>query len=88
MTDTDILQRVARAIAYAESGSKSEWWQHKMPEARAAIAAMRKPAEAMLRAGSAHLLLQLLEDKPPTLHTAGHMWQAMINAALGSADET
>jgi len=62
-----MIERVARAISRAEASDIM--WEAFVPEARAAIAAMREPTEEMCGAG---------------FHDANYMaiWQAMIDAAL------
>ena len=47
---TDMVERVARAICLANTQG-DEMWQAFVPEARAALEAMREPTEGMVRAG-------------------------------------
>jgi hypothetical protein len=85
MTDS-MIERVARAIARAHrigdlfiapdgSAHKSEPWQGFVDHARAAIAAMREPTEAMASEG-AFAVDGLFEPG------AVAVWQAMTDAAL------
>ena len=62
-----MIERVARAISRAEASDIM--WEAFVPEARAAIAAMREPTEEMWRALHAGM-------------NERQVWQAMINAAL------
>lgn len=65
-----MIERVARAICESV-GAYEEVWESFIPEAKAAIEAMRNPTEDMLLA---------------RLDVSGHgsddEWEAMINAAL------
>jgi Holliday junction resolvasome RuvABC DNA-binding subunit len=71
MTATQMLERVARAIALELDGGN---WQEYLPAARAAVAAMREPSTEMLDAAT------------PGLTDYGYLpdeWQAMIKQVLG-----
>ena len=91
MTD-DMIERVARAICRARdferhSGSErndGDWsryedvnWKNHEQEARAAIAAMREPTEAMMGA-----LYEMRKPEKEKLGIVG-VYRAMIAAALG-----
>ena len=65
---TEMVERVARAIASHVGYADDDWFKYG-PAARAAIAAMREPTEEMLKAAYAKAF-----DK--------EIWQAMIDAAL------
>lgn len=77
---SDMVERVAKALARHEFGDFDEtWFGHEAfmgdyrELARAAIAAMREPTEAMLEAAFA---------KTGYRTTAEEHWQLMIDAAL------
>ena len=85
----DLIERVARAICavakgpeyadvecYGETGERwRPWWHVFIPEARAAIAAMREPTEAMVTAGAPFAMMAEGDE-------AGLCYQAMIDKAL------
>ena len=76
---TEMINRVARAICVANLGEHSDAddhsWQVYIPEARAAIAAMRDPMMSMIHA--------ITEDKSPMAADAIAVdWRAMIDEAL------
>ena len=85
------VERVARAICRAMWGDdcplmtaaafEEEHWSQTLAEARAAIAAMREPTEAMLGAGQR-------PPRAPFRYVAEESlllrWQAMIDAALAT----
>jgi hypothetical protein len=73
MTD-DMIERVARAIFIAAKENSSASWEGHIPEARAAIAAMREPTEEMMLAGE--------RADEPLDSPAYTTWRAMIDAAL------
>jgi hypothetical protein len=86
MTD-DLVERVARAICTANGvdpdiehadkfGEILVNWMNFEPQARAAIAAMREPTEAMIKAGTAH----------GGQTNTDVIWQAMIDAALSPGE--
>lgn len=52
---SEMVERVARAICQPPVGDYSGDWRDFIPEARAAIEAMREPTEGMLEAGSDRL---------------------------------
>lgn len=66
---SEMIERVARAICTG-AGDYSGPWQDFIPEARAAILAMREPTEAVLDAG------------PPSPYMDPEIWAKMIDAAL------
>jgi hypothetical protein len=67
----EMVERVARAIAlHHDIDGIDSWWKYKAG-ARAAIAAMREPTNAML-----------WDAYPEQIHTAKAIWQAMIDEAL------
>ena len=74
-----MVERVARAIFLEKTGDIRE-------AARAAIAAMRKPTEAMQKAGFASDVVEVKgdwpADLPPIVTNVGAAWQAMIDEAL------
>ena len=76
----EMIERVARAITVAEgddpdggTGSLLNegevWWQHRIPQARAAIEAMREPTKEISA-------MSYCADN------AENLWPAMIDAAL------
>jgi hypothetical protein len=67
----EMVEQVARAMAASEP--KLAYWDDKRSMARAAIAAMRDPSEAMLDATKA-----LSSSRA----YVGDVWRAMIDAAL------
>lgn len=77
MPKVDVVERVARAICRAMWGDdcplmtaaafEEEHWSQTLAEARAAIAAMREPTEAMLDGRARYAAAQ---------------WRAMVDAAL------
>jgi hypothetical protein len=75
---TDLVKRVARAIAKAANPMPWDMLDEDAVrsyhlQARAAIAAMREPTEAMIEA-------------VPDVMTASEAWQAMIDAALSPGE--
>ncbi len=91
---SDMIERVARALCIATGElpdtetpyhpTVSHIWEHYIPDARAAIEAMREPTETMYCAGDEEILAHLNsekfikgEDTP-----AVDCWKAMIDAAL------
>jgi hypothetical protein len=81
MTDT-MRERVARAIAESHYPDKcvESMWQHMMPDAIAAIEAMREPTEAMVNAGYD---VGYSPDPLP----CDAVWKAMIDAAISEGKE-
>lgn len=76
----DMVERVARAIAYAvslqsDSGVPPKWSEWR-DEARAAIEAMREPTPDMFLAA---------EKAGISFQTQQRVWPAMIDAALSGA---
>ena len=77
MTDS-MIERVARALCRHEGLPENTrldgrpMWADFVPEARAAIAAMREPTKAMIAAGLRYDILS----------GADRMWPDMIDAAL------
>jgi hypothetical protein len=75
---TQMIERVARAICASgvcidpDSYDVDRYWRRWIPEARAAISAMREPTEAMKRAA----------DRLPDVMSVGDEWRAMIDEAL------
>ena len=91
MPKVDVVERVARAICRAMWGDdcplmtaaafEEEHWSQTLAEARAAIAAMREPTEAMVAAATHG------PPSGPVLHPASvraprAVWRAMVDAAL------
>lgn len=87
---TEIVERVARAIACARWNVPTEpveaeelrqfvedHWRHYEPKARAALAAMREPTQAMTDIGWEHIPHRYCSGED-----VGNAWQAMIDAAL------
>lgn len=73
------VEEVARAIAKAQTQTES-MWQAFLPEARAAIAAMREPTHHMIKAGG----------NAQTVRARANRWvcyRAMIDAALSEDKE-
>lgn len=70
-----MIERVARAIALTPFTRDERW---SVAQARAAIAAMRKPTEAMIREGDPHTNCGGCCGNKAGKDT----WQAMIDAAL------
>ena len=66
-----LIERVACAIAEAR-GEPEDWLVH-LPEARAAVAAMREPTQNMLDAAGEGLM---------DLSYINEDWQVMVDAAL------
>lgn len=52
MSDASMIERVARAICTTECGGSGQSWRMFEDQARAAIAAMREPDDAMLEAAA------------------------------------
>lgn len=79
-----MVEAVARAIAAAHYGDGAdEPWECFVVHARAAIEAMRKPREAMLRAAhDGPLLADDHEMDGKVREWLADMWQAMLTAAL------
>jgi hypothetical protein len=71
----EMVERVARAIAYSETADP-EMWSAFVEVARAAIAAMREPTEAMLQAASNAPREPFAPTEPRDT------WQAIIDEAL------
>jgi len=71
---SSMVERVARAIA-----ESNEVWGDDLVKARAAIAAMREPTEAMVNAGS-HLYVAGTA-RGELDYEAETVWKAMIDAA-------
>jgi hypothetical protein len=65
-----LVERVARALAAAAGDDPNRYWGEYQDDARAAIAAMREPTEAMVN---------VLRN---TEHGILDDWHAMIDAAL------
>jgi len=85
----EMVSRVARAIALqhavaGRSTSKETWvernWTLFVPDARAAIEAMREPSETMIAA--AWTERSSLDEAPTPGATFKLLWQAMIDEAL------
>ena len=68
-----MVERVAKAIALEHEGSDLDWPSY-LEEARAAIAEMREPTEAM-------------EDAAFREGNWRYVWRAMIDAALSPQKE-
>jgi hypothetical protein len=89
-----MVERVARALCGRTPDKKMYWfggkvgklyrnWETSVPEARAAIAAMREPTEGMLKISNVDQALQeLVEDNLEIAETKKEIWQAMIDEAL------
>ena len=79
MSDESMVERVARALAVNMFGRDSEeGWRQLEGAARAAIAAMREPTEAMLVAGDDWL------TNADCRTEASAVWRAMLDSALSS----
>ena len=72
---SDMIERVARALCVAR-GQDPVYAKHWMPEARTAIAAMREPTEAIIRAH------HLVPDDNDFDKRAADNWRNLIDAAL------
>jgi len=75
-----MVERVARALRrshtitdYGRGTSSDDGWEAEQDAARANIAAMREPSEAMMAAGDQWMIHG---------RANGSMWKAMIDAAL------
>ena len=75
---TNMIERVADAIMDQHDTLHSTF----LDSARAAIAAMREPTEAMLEAADAVMLHRPVVEKPDRLSTLTLGFNAMIDAAL------
>jgi hypothetical protein len=82
---SNIVERVAKALA--KSTDQSEYWTNYVVQARAAIAAMREPTDAMKDAATD---LEDFLDKSQADNGAlwPFIWQAMIDACLQEANDT
>lgn len=88
----DMVERVARAIAGANGGDPDMeydggpvWWKHEI-HARAVLAALREPTEAMIQAGGtieAGAVDRNGAQDEIGSRNAGDVWRAMIDAAEG-----
>lgn len=78
---TDMIERVAQAIL-AKDPEGAFSIHHARVYAKAAIAAMRKPTEAMLEAADAAMLHSPVIEKTDRLSTLTLGFNAMIDAAL------
>jgi len=76
MAESEMIERVARAICRAEYGPGDAGWANQIPAARAAIEAMREPTEGMLDKGA------VAEGDGNLAQQALNIWAAMIDAAL------
>lgn len=93
---SEMVERVARAICVVAKGPDypdadyygkpgdpwRKWWESFVPEARAAIAAMREPTEAMREAAldaDLDIYWGYMAEGPGK---PGDVWRAMIGAAL------
>jgi hypothetical protein len=72
---SEMIERVARVL-HARDDYDGYTWHDYIPDARAAIAAMREPNEKMIDAGFKQQ--QIVLSKP-----VEGLWQSMIDAALG-----
>lgn len=78
-----MIERVARAIAVSHYPDKEAdvMWRHMVPDARAAIEAMREPTMFMLRsADNAIISDEMFESGPFEIDKL--TWETMIDAAL------
>jgi hypothetical protein len=73
---SEMVDRVARAMAMYQFGSP-ESWEDQIPMARAAIAAMREPTEGMV--GSVY---GLMDERTGSDAEATKFYQTMIDEAL------
>lgn len=84
---TDMIEKVARALH--QDGVDNPDWKAWVPQARAAIAAMREPTDEMKSAGDS--MMPHFADTAGTFVTgydvAGEVWTAMADAALGKNGE-
>ena len=79
-----MLEKVARAICLANTQG-DEMWQAFVPEARAALEAMKTPTDGMVEYGGpemGHLSASLLDVGNDWIGKPKFVWEAMINAAL------
>jgi hypothetical protein len=77
---SEMVERVAKAICRAQTQGE-EVWQAFLPEARAAIGAMRDPTPAMKAAGAKRI--------PEAGYDLAHdAWCTMIDAALTTSPST
>lgn len=76
---SEMVERVVRAMDHAEHKviRNSEGVDMRVARARAAIAAMREPTEAMEKAGA-----RTWDDDLCTETNALNMWRAMVDEAL------
>jgi hypothetical protein len=85
-----MIEAVARAIAHHagvdpdRERSGAFQWQAYVGIARAAIAAMREPTDAMVDAGAAERFDSRYESEE---NHAKHVWDAMIDAILNEGEK-
>ena len=79
MTEQTMIERVARAIALADDEDYMEDHCRFDKRAKAALAAMREPTEAMINGGVR--APNYLEDQS-SKRGCGNIYRAMIDAAL------
>jgi hypothetical protein len=89
MSESEMVERVAMAIARSRHGASLRWEQETgglrqsaLDDARAAIAAMREPTEAMMKAGLQHYLMQERADFKRIPFNGRTMFQFMMDKAL------
>lgn len=82
MAENEMVERVARAIQAFDGHAAAEGVKPGYEAiARAAIAAMREPTEAMMQEGALHL--RMADDAvSTTANDAADTWRAMIDEAL------
>jgi hypothetical protein len=85
---TQMIERVARAICASgvcidpDSYDVDRYWRRWIPEARAAISAMREPTPAMLDTFVSRALQVSVSGEGGWTQYAIGQWQQMIDAAL------
>lgn len=87
MTGMTMVERVGRGMArynwpHASPADIDEMWDAWEGDARAAIAAMREPTEAMVDTGR-----DVGPDRPYGAHETRATWSAMIDTALSEGGE-
>lgn len=73
---TSMIEKVARAISLSQTQTET-MWQAFLPEARAAIEAMREPTEAMIESA-----IPIVPDCGSPHNYPEPIWQEVIDAAL------
>lgn len=76
-----MVERVARAIAGCQQEIGADKWRYCLPEARAAIEAMREPTDAMIMAAEWAEPEYREDDRDMAIQFKAE-WRAAIDAAL------